>query len=131
MKDKTANILLAHGSRDPKWQRPFIDMADAIKQQAQASFPGTSQDEVVVELAYMELCEPRLENVCAQLSRQGFNLLNIYPVFFAAGTHLRIDVPKQLKAIELELGLRTQLHPPVGQEKTVQNAITEVIMQRL
>lgn len=129
MKDKTANILLAHGSRDPKWQRPFIDMADAIKQQAQAT-SGISQ-EIVVELAYMELCEPRLENVCEQLAKQGFNLINIYPVFFAAGTHLRIDVPKQLKAIESELGLRTQLHPPVGQEITVQNAITEVIMQRL
>ena len=130
MKDKTANILLAHGSRDPKWQRPFIDMADTIKQQAKASSSGTSP-EIVVELAYMELCEPTLENVCEQLAKQGFNLINIYPVFFAAGTHLRIDVPKQLKTIESELGLRTQLHPPVGQEISVQNAITEVIMQRL
>ena len=129
MKDKTANILLAHGSRDPKWQRPFIDMADAIKQQAQAT-SGISQ-EIVVELAYMELCEPRLEKVCEQLAKQGFKLINVYPVFFAAGTHLRVDVPKQLKAIETELGLRTQLHPPVGQEISVQNAITEVIMQRL
>lgn len=130
MKDKTANILLAHGSRDPKWQRPFIDMADAIKRQAQTSSSDNSQ-EIIVELAYMELCEPRLEKVCEQLAKQGFKLINVYPVFFAAGTHLRVDVPKQLKAIETELGLRTQLHPPVGQEISVQNAITEVIMQRL
>ena len=130
MNDKTANILLAHGSRDPQWQTPFKEMTLAIKQHDAISLTTPSQ-EVVVELAYMELCEPSLESMCEQLSQQGFNLINIYPVFFAAGIHLRIDVPKQLKAIEAELGLRTKLHPPVGQEKVVQDAITHVILERL
>lgn len=130
MNDKTANILLAHGSRDPQWQTPFKEMTLAIKQHDAISLTKPSQ-EVVVELAYMELCEPSLESMCEQLSQQGFNLINIYPVFFAAGIHLRIDVPKQLKAIEAELGLRTKLHPPVGQEKVVQDAITQVILERL
>lgn len=126
MNSKTANILLAHGSRDPQWQTPFKDMTQAIKQhKTEYSEP------VIVELAYMELCEPSLEKVCEMLSQQGFNLINIYPVFFAAGQHLRIDVPKQLEEIELTLGLRTKLHPPVGQEKAVQDAITQVILERL
>jgi sirohydrochlorin cobaltochelatase len=130
MNDKTANILLAHGSRDPKWQIPFKEMTHAIKQHDAVSLSDSTQ-EVTVELAYMELCEPSLEQMCEQLSQQGFNLINIYPVFFAAGIHLRVDVPKQLKAIEAELGLRTKLHPPVGQEKAVQDAITQVILERL
>lgn len=128
MNSKVANILLAHGSRDPQWQTPFNDMTLAIKQHEQAS---GSTKEVIVELAYMELCEPSLEQTCASLSQKGFNLINIYPVFFAAGQHLRIDVPKQLKAIEAELNIQTTLHPPVGQEKAVQEAITQVILQRL
>jgi sirohydrochlorin cobaltochelatase len=130
MNDKTANILLAHGSRDPKWQIPFKEMTHAIKQQDATSLSDPSQN-IVVELAFMELCEPSLEKMCEQLSQQGFNLINIYPVFFAAGIHLRVDVPKQLEAIEDELGLRTKLHPPVGQEKEVQEAITQVILARL
>jgi sirohydrochlorin cobaltochelatase len=130
MNNKTANILLAHGSRDPQWQIPFNDMTRAIQQHDAESLPDGSQD-IVVELAYMELCEPSLEQMCEQLSQQGFDLINIYPVFFAAGIHLRVDVPKQLKAIEAELGLRTKLHPPVGQEKAVQDAITQVILARL
>ena len=130
MNNKTANILLAHGSRDPQWQIPFNDMTRAIQQHDSESLPDGSQD-IVVELAYMELCEPSLEKMCEQLSQQGFDLINIYPVFFAAGIHLRVDVPKQLKAIEAELGLRTKLHPPVGQEKAVQDAITQVILARL
>jgi len=130
MNPKVANILLAHGSRDPQWQVPFNDMTQAIKQHQPVSSSG-SITPVIVELAYMELCEPSLEQTCELLSQQGFNLLNIYPVFFAAGQHLRIDVPKQLKAIEADLGVRTKLHPPVGQEKAVQEAITQVILQRL
>ncbi len=128
MKDKIANILLAHGSRDPLWQIPFDDMVNAIKHH---DLTSDSEKPITVELAYMELCEPSLEKTCELLSQQGFNLINIYPVFFAAGRHLRIDVPKQLKSIEAELGLRTRLHPPVGQEKAVQDAITQVIIQRL
>ena len=126
MNSKTANILLAHGSRDPQWQTPFKDMTQAIKQHE-----TDSMTPVIVELAYMELCEPSLEQVCERLSQQGFNLINIYPVFFAAGQHLRVDVPKQLEDIERTLGLRTKLHPPVGQEKAVQDAITQVILERL
>jgi sirohydrochlorin cobaltochelatase len=130
MNSKVANILLAHGSRDPQWQVPFNDMTQAIKQHQSVSSSGSSTP-VIVELAYMELCEPSLEQTCELLSQQGFNLFNIYPVFFAAGQHLRIDVPKQLKAIEADLGICTKLHPPVGQEKAVQEAITQVILQRL
>jgi sirohydrochlorin cobaltochelatase len=126
MTTKTANILLAHGSRDPQWQEPFIKMCQAIKQQA-----DNNNDATIVELAYMELCEPSLENMCANLAQQGITHLNIYPVFFAAGRHLRIDVPQQLAEIEKELNVTTQLHPPIGQEKVVQDAITRVILNKL
>jgi sirohydrochlorin cobaltochelatase len=130
MNSKIANILLAHGSRDPLWQIPFQDMTHAIKQQDDTE-PSESPSPVIVELAYMELCEPSLEQTCENLAQQGYDLINIYPVFFAAGQHLRIDVPKQLKIIENSLGIRTKLHPPVGQEKLVQEAITQVILNRL
>jgi sirohydrochlorin cobaltochelatase len=129
MNEKTANILLAHGSRDPKWKIPFQDMTQAIKQHEMSSL--NPSQEMIVELAYMELCEPSLESMCEKLFKQGIEVINIYPVFFAAGIHLRVDVPKQLKAIEAEFGVRTKLHPPVGQEKAVQDAITQVILERL
>lgn len=130
MKTIVANILLAHGSSDPKWQTPFDDMTNAIKQHDKNT-RNHSEEAAVVELAYMELCQPSLEETCSQLAQKGIELINIYPVFFAAGRHLRIDVPKQLAAIEEELGIRTELHPPIGQEKAVQEAITQVILQRL
>lgn len=126
MNTHVANILLAHGSSDPKWKTPFIDMTNAIKQQGEHS-----ETPLLVELAYMELCEPSLEQMCEHFAKQGVQQINIYPVFFAAGRHLRHDVPKQLEAIEAELNIKTTLHPPVGQEKAVQHAITQVIFDRM
>lgn len=126
MNTTVANILLAHGSRDPKWQTPFIDMTNAIKQQG--NHTGST---VIIELAYMELCEPSLDQICKTFAQQGIKQVNVYPVFFAAGRHLRIDVPKQLSALEVELNIKTTLYPPVGQERIVQDAITQVIFDRL
>ena len=130
-----ANILLAHGSRDPQWKIPFETMARTTQQQSndqkESSDDKNSESNIIIELAYMELCEPSLEAVCKKLSQQGITQINIYPVFFAAGRHLRIDVPNQLKIIEGECNIRTILHPPIGQEKLVQDAITEVIIKRM
>lgn len=126
MTTTVANILLAHGSRDPQWQTPFIEMANSIKAQGHHSHAN-----ILIELAYMELCEPSLEQVCEKFANQGIDLINVYPVFFAAGRHLRIDVPKQLANIEQGLNIKTKLHPPVGQEQKVQDAITQVILNRL
>lgn len=123
---KPANILLAHGSTDPQWAIPFEDMANTIKQESLST-----KAPAIVKLAYMELCEPSLEETCKALALEGHSLIHIYPVFFASGKHLRIDVPKQLTAIEEDLGVSTQLHPPIGQDPSVQAAITQVILSKL
>jgi sirohydrochlorin cobaltochelatase len=125
----SANVLLAHGSRDPEWQAPFEAIAENIKKKDQDN--ANSITPTRVELSYMELCEPSLEDVCAALAKEGYKIINIYPLFFAAGRHLRIDVPLQLKNIEEELGIRTCLHHPVGQEESVQAAITQVILKQI
>ena len=122
---KSANVLLAHGSRDPQWQAPFEVIAERIKTKEQEN--NQSGESTRIELSYMELSEPSLEQVCEDLAKDGYEIINIYPIFFAAGRHLRIDVPKQLK----DLGITTHLHPPVGQEEIVRDAITQVILKQM
>ncbi len=126
---KSANVLLAHGSRDPQWQAPFEVIAERIKTKEQEN--NQSGESTRIELSYMELSEPSLEQVCENLAKDGYEIINIYPIFFAAGRHLRIDVPKQLKDIEADLGITTHLHPPVGQEEIVRDAITQVILKQM
>jgi len=126
---KSANVLLAHGSRDPQWQAPFEMIAERIKSKDQEN--KTKDNATRIELSFMELSEPSLESTCNTLKKDGYQEINIYPIFFAAGRHLRVDVPKQLQEIEEKLGITTHLHPPVGQEDIVQDAITKVILKQL
>jgi len=120
---KTASVLLAHGSSDKRWQAPFASLAETVDQLSGA--------ENRIELAYMELCEPSLESVCHKLALDGVKHIDIYPLFFAAGRHLRKDVPAQLERLQQELSLTTSLHEPVGQAEAVKRAIAEVILEKL
>jgi sirohydrochlorin cobaltochelatase len=127
--EKSANVLLAHGSRDPQWQMPFEVIAERIKNTDKEN--NENRETTRIELSFMELSEPSLEHVCELLAKEGYKSINIYPIFFAAGRHLRVDVPNQLKEIEKNLNITTHLYPPVGQEDIVQEAITKVILKQM
>ncbi len=116
-----ALILLAHGSRDPRWQAPFATLAETLGQRL--STP--------LRLAYMELCEPSLEASVAELAEAGIRRIDILPLFFAAGRHLREDVPGQVAALETrhpELCL--SLLAPVGEHPAFVEALTTIIHER-
>lgn len=123
MPNKKASILLAHGSSDQRWQQPFVSLTEVVADAA--------GQENRIELAYMELCEPSLKQVCTSLKEEGYQHIDIYPLFFAAGRHLRKDVPEQLTALEQQLSLTTQLHAPVGQALEVKQAIANVIAGKI
>lgn len=110
-------VLLAHGSRDPKWQEPF----QLIEQEIAHSQP------LPVTLAFMELCEPSLATVIAELDTEQSVHIDILPLFFAAGRHLRQDVPQQIAQLAQQYpNLNIQLHPPVGVHTKVVQALAEV-----
>ncbi|MCM2973676.1 sirohydrochlorin chelatase [Larsenimonas suaedae] len=115
---KTAYVLMAHGSPDTQWQQPFQELEAHLKQRAEAR----------VEMAYMELCDPLLEDTIANLDKEGFERIDILPLFFAVGRHLRKDVPAQIEAMsERHPGLSIQLMPPVGQHPAFTDALIRII----
>lgn len=119
-----AHILLAHGSSDELWQEPFRHMLSTVRNCSEGK-------KVRTELAYMELCAPLMKDVCRQLASDGFTSINIHPLFFSAGKHLRVDVPEQLKVLSEELGITLNLLAPVGQHPEVQNVISDVILENI
>ncbi|OBX38196.1 sirohydrochlorin cobaltochelatase [Halomonas elongata] len=92
-----ALILMAHGSSDPRWREPFERVYQALGERLATP----------LRLAYMELSEPSLETTVAELADAGTERAEILPLFFAAGRHLRKDVPAQVEA----LGTR---HPDIA-----------------
>lgn len=122
-----ATVLLAHGSSDPHWLQPFEQLLTGIRAGAAAQR---------VELAYMELARPALDEQIRALAAAGFTHIDMLPLFFAAGRHLRRDVPAQLAALQTELQaqgqpLQLQLHAPVGLEPEVAQAISHVVIRQL
>jgi sirohydrochlorin cobaltochelatase len=84
-----AIILFGHGARDSRWREPFDRLAHLWRQQ----HPGTP-----VELAFLEMMQPSLEDAVDNLSTKGANQITVVPVFFVQGSHLRNFFPVLLDA---------------------------------
>ena len=128
MTTNKAFILLAHGSSDPNWLAPFDVMIERIRTQLQQNSP--------VELAYMELAEPSLQQQIHALINRGFHRIDVLPLFFAAGRHLRKDVPAMLDELQQQLqqqgtSVMLALHPPIGLEPEVAQAISQVVLRQV
>ena len=122
-----ATILLGHGSSDANWLAPFDNLLAHIRR---------GLDSERVELAYMELADPSLHHQVARLAAAGYSRIDILPLFFAAGRHLRKDVPAMLEQQQNELkqqgyDLEISLHSPVGLEPEVANAISNIVIRRI
>lgn len=84
----TPIVLFAHGSRDPRWAQTLDHLQTALEQQAAAQ--GRT---CVVRQAFLELMEPPLPQVLAQLGAEGATQVAVLPVFWSAGSHVLGDLP--------------------------------------
>lgn len=114
-------ILFAHGSSDPAWRAPFERLHQALAARLQTP----------LRLAYMELSEPSLESTVASLAAQGVERAEILPLFFAAGRHLRRDVPAQVEALRnAHPDITLTLLPPVGEHPAFTEALATAIAEQ-
>ena len=112
-----AIILFGHGARDSRWREPFDRLADLWRQQ----HTGTP-----VELAFLEMMPPSLEEAVATLSTQGATQITVVPVFFGQGGHLRNDFPVLLDACRAKFPAVTlSATPAVGEDLAVLQAIVD------
>lgn len=102
MNQPQALVLFAHGARDPRWAQPFKKL-QAIAQQQLA---GTQ-----VELAFLELMEPRLPEVVDQLAANGCQRISVVPVFLGQGGHVLRDLPPMIDELRAR---HPQLHVTVS-----------------
>jgi sirohydrochlorin cobaltochelatase len=112
---KTALILFAHGARDPDWASPLHRVKGAIN----AQVPGMR-----VELAFLELMQPKLQECAASLSSDGFERIVILPMFIAQGGHIKKDTPLILDELRQTYPTVTfELAGPVGEAENIIQAI--------
>lgn len=117
---KPATILFAHGSRDPKWAQPFVEIQRAVK----ARQPGTE-----VELAFLEFMEPTLEKLVAELVTAGCRIITIAPLFMAQGAHLKNDLAGIMDAIRAGYpATEFKQLPAIGEVGAILDAISDWVV---
>ena len=115
-------VLFAHGSRDPEWARPFEAIRERVRQ---------SRPEYPIELAYLDMMSPTLEEAVGSLVEQGALAVTVFPLFLAQGGHLRLDLPRLLDAIRTKHPhIPIALEPAVGDVPEIREAIAGWILAR-
>lgn len=115
MKEKRALVLFAHGARDPRWAQPFLK----LQQLSRAQLP-----EAEVELAFLELMEPRLPAVVAELVARGCHHIRVVPVFLGQGGHVLRDLPPMVDELRAAYpAVAMEVSPAVGESADVLRAI--------
>ena len=112
-----AIILFGHGARDSRWREPFDRLATLWREQ----HTGTP-----VELAFLEMMQPSLEEAVASLAGSGATQITVVPVFFGQGGHLRHDFPVLLEECRGKFpSIQLSATPAVGEDLAVLQAIVD------
>lgn len=112
-----ALILFGHGARDSRWREPFDRLVSLWK----AQHPNAR-----VELAFLELMQPSLEEAITSLVDVGAKAIVVVPVFFGQGGHLRNDFPVLLSACQEKFPeITLSATPAVGEDEAVLQAIVD------
>jgi sirohydrochlorin cobaltochelatase len=111
---RQATVLFAHGARDPRWAEPFLALRNRVAHALQPQ---------LVELAYLELMEPRLPAVLDRLAQQADHI-RVVPVFLGTGSHVRRDLPELVEAARQRWpSVTIILEPPLGERPEVVDAL--------
>jgi sirohydrochlorin cobaltochelatase len=114
---RAALVLFAHGARDPEWSAPFRN----IRRKVVARRP-----DLTVELAFLELMQPALAEVVAQLAETGHRRIVVAPLFMAQGGHLKEDLPRMFDELRgRHPGVTLEMLPALGEVDAVLDAISD------
>ena len=104
-------VLLAHGSRQAEWARPFAAMRESV----QAVHP-----DLPVRLAFLESMQPTLRQVLEEAGGNGIGHIRIAPLFLGAGGHLQRDIPQVVREVlALHPALQIEIALPAEEDADV------------
>ncbi len=111
--DRTAVLLIAHGSRELSANDDLLELARRLA--ASGPYP-------VVEACFLELTEPDIPAGGARCVARGATRVLIVPYFLSAGVHLRRDLTaardelsRRHPHVEFRLGAPLGPHPLLDQ----------------
>lgn len=117
---KRGLLLVAHGARAARWAEPFEDVMRRVR----ATAPG-----LCVQLAFLELMRPDLDEAGAQLAAAGCTHIDVLPLFLGAGGHVRDHLPARVTELRLaHPNAAWVLSRPVGELDSVIEAMAQAAL---
>lgn len=108
-------VAVAHGSRDP---RSAATMRSLVREIARAR-PGMD-----VRLAFLDLVEPSVPEVFAQLAREGHREAVVVPLLLGSAFHAQVDLPALLDDVRLR-GFTAVQAPVLGSDYRLVSALRD------
>jgi len=115
MTQQKALVLFGHGARDERWKEPFTRLKTLIEEQ-----DPTRR----VMLCFLELMSPSLLEAIETLVQDGADAIEVVPIFFGQGGHIRRDFPMLLEECKAKYpNLQLSAKAAVGEDPNVLAAI--------
>jgi sirohydrochlorin cobaltochelatase len=110
-------ILFGHGSRTAEYVKPFERIRDAM---------ATQRPDAMVELGFLELTQPSLDESIESLVKRGVTEISVVPIFIGPGRHVLKDLPQiAANAMDRHPVLEITLAAPVGEAQEVIDAMAK------
>jgi Uncharacterized conserved protein len=107
-------LLVLHGSKVSEWKEVAIKYADLLRKYFS-----------VVEYGFIEFNEPSIIDAAKKLIEKGVDTIVVVPLLFAAGTHFKRDIPKQLQSVSNKV--KIIVAEPIG----VDHRVAEILKERV
>jgi sirohydrochlorin ferrochelatase len=116
--EKTALLLIAHGSRQAEANADLHHLVEAMRRRGGYAF---------VAAAFLELVEPTIPEGGRLCARQGVDRVVLVPYFLSAGVHVQKDLAACRDQLAQEFpGVEFLLAEPLGRHPL----LVEVVAQR-
>ncbi|KXB85365.1 sirohydrochlorin cobaltochelatase [Prevotella sp. DNF00663] len=90
---KKALLVIAHGSPNPTWNKPAIDLESRVSDTLKAR---GIKDFAIVRTALMEYTHPNISEVVKDLEREQVDTIFAMPIFICPSSHTEEDIPNLL-----------------------------------
>ena len=111
-------ILIAHGSKDPRWRMPFEKLEKALR----IDLGGKN-----VYLSYMEFASPAFQEAVKNAVSNGAEKIKALPLFMAGGAHVDADIPPMVARARQEFpDVKIELLPPIGEHPKFEKLIYQI-----